>query len=209
MSTVHVVDHPLIQHKLTLMRQKNCGTKDFRQLLEEISTLMAYEVTRELPLEEIEIETPITKCKSKIIAGKKLGVVPILRAGLGMVDGIVNLVPTAKVGHIGLYRDPETHLPVEYYCKLPTDIDERDLIVVDPMLATGGSSVAAIDFIKQRGCKSITLMCLVGCPEGVKAVQDAHPDVDIYIAAIDEKLNENKYIVPGLGDAGDRLFGTK
>ena len=209
MSKVHVVDHPLIQHKLTLMRQKDCGTKDFRQLLEEISTLMAYEVTRELPLEEIEIETPITKFKSKIIAGKKLGVVPILRAGLGMVDGIVNLVPTAKVGHIGLYRDPETHLPVEYYCKLPTDIDERDLIVVDPMLATGGSSVAAIDFIKQRGCKSITLMCLVGCPEGVKAVQDAHPDVDIYIAAIDEKLNENKYIVPGLGDAGDRLFGTK
>lgn len=209
MSMVHVVDHPLIQHKLTLMRQKDCGTKDFRQLLEEISMLMAYEVTRELPLEEIEIETPITVCKSKVIAGKKLGVVPILRAGLGMVDGIVNLVPTAKVGHIGLYRDPETHLPVEYYCKLPTDVAERDLIVVDPMLATGGSSVAAIDFIKQRGCKSITLMCLVGCPEGIKAVQDAHPDVDIYIAAIDEKLNEHKYIVPGLGDAGDRLFGTK
>ena len=209
MSKVRVVDHPLIQHKLTLMRQKDCGTKDFRQLLEEIATLMAYEVTRELPLEEIEIETPICKCKSKIIAGKKLGVVPILRAGLGMVDGIVNLVPTAKVGHIGLYRDPETHLPVEYYCKLPTDVQERELIVVDPMLATGGSAVAAIDFIKQRGCKSITLMCLVGCPEGVKAVQDAHPDVDIYIAAIDEKLNEHKYIVPGLGDAGDRLFGTK
>ena len=209
MSMVHVVDHPLIQHKLTLMRHKDCGTKDFRQLLEEISTLMAYEVTRELPLEEIEIETPITVCKSKVIAGKKLGVVPILRAGLGMVDGIVNLVPTAKVGHIGLYRDPETHLPVEYYCKLPTDVAERDLIVVDPMLATGGSSVAAIDFIKQRGCKSITLMCLVGCPEGIEAVQKAHPDVDIYIAAIDERLNENKYIVPGLGDAGDRLFGTK
>ena len=209
MSTVHVVDHPLIQQKLTLMRQKDCGTKDFRQLLEEISMLMAYEVTRELPLEEIEIETPITVCKSKVIAGKKLGVVPILRAGLGMVDGIVNLVPTAKVGHIGLYRDPETHLPVEYYCKLPTDVAERDLIVVDPMLATGGSSVAAIDFIKQRGCKSITLMCLVGCPEGIEAVQKAHPDVNIYIAAIDERLNENKYIVPGLGDAGDRLFGTK
>ena len=209
MSTVHVVDHPLIQHKLTLMRQKDCGTKDFRQLLEEISMLMAYEVTRELPLEEIEIETPITVCKSKVIAGKKLGVVPILRAGLGMVDGIVNLVPTAKVGHIGLYRDPETHLPVEYYCKLPTDVAERDLIVVDPMLATGGSSVAAIDFIKQRGCKSITLMCLVGCPEGIEAVQKAHPDVNIYIAAIDERLNENKYIVPGLGDAGDRLVGTK
>ena len=209
MSTVHVVDHPLVQHKLTLMRQKDCGTKDFRQCLEEISMLMAYEVTRDLPLEEIEIETPITKCKSKIIAGKKLGVVPILRAGLGMVDGIVNLVPTAKVGHIGLYRDPETHKPVEYYCKLPTDIQERELIVVDPMLATGGSAVAAIDFIKQRGCKSITLMCLVGCPEGVKTVQEAHPDVDIFIAAIDEKLNEHKYIVPGLGDAGDRLFGTK
>ena len=209
MSTVHVVDHPLIQHELTLMRQKNCGTKDFRQLLEEISMLMGYEVTRELPLKEIEIETPMAKCKSKVIAGKKLGVVPILRAGLGMVDGILNLVPAAKVGHIGLYRDPETHLPVEYYCKLPKDVAERDLIVVDPMLATGGSSVAAINFIKQRGCKSITLMCLVGCPEGVRAVQEAHPDVDIYIAAIDEYLNENKYIVPGLGDAGDRLYGTK
>ena len=209
MSTVHVVDHPLIQHKLTLMRQKNCGTKDFRQLLEEISMLMGYEVTRELPLKEIEIETPMAKCKSKVIAGKKLGVVPILRAGLGMVDGILNLVPAAKVGHIGLYRDPETHLPVEYYCKLPKDVAERDLIVVDPMLATGGSSVAAINFIKQRGCNSITLMCLVGCPEGVRAVQEAHPDVDIYIAAIDEYLNENKYIVPGLGDAGDRLYGTK
>ena len=209
MSTVHVVDHPLIQHKLTLMRQKNCGTKDFRQLLEEISMLMGYEVTRELPLKEIEIETPMAKCKSKVIAGKKLGVVPILRAGLGMVDGILNLVPAAKVGHIGLYRDPETHLPVEYYCKLPKDVAERDLIVVDPMLATGGSSVAAINFIKQRGCTSITLMCLVGCPEGVRAVQEAHPDVDIYIAAIDEYLNENKYIVPGLGDAGDRLYGTK
>ena len=209
MSKVTVVDHPLVQHKLTLMRDINCGTKDFRQLLEEIAMLMAYEVTRELPLEEIEIETPITKCKSKIIAGKKLGIVPILRAGLGMVNGMLNLVPTAKVGHIGLYRDPETHLPVEYYCKLPYDVAERDLIVVDPMLATGGSSVAAIDFIKKRGCKSITLMCLVGCPEGVEAVQKAHPDVDIYIAAIDEKLNENKYIVPGLGDAGDRLFGTK
>lgn len=209
MSTVHVVDHPLIQHKLTLMRKTDCGTKDFRQLLEEISMLMGYEVTRGLPLEEVEIETPITKCKSKVIAGKKLGVVPILRAGLGMVDGILNLVPTAKVGHIGLYRDPETHMPVEYYCKLPTDVAERDLIVVDPMLATGGSSVAAINFIKQRGCKSITLMCLVGCPEGVRAVQEAHPDVDIYIAAIDDHLNSDKYIVPGLGDAGDRLFGTK
>ncbi len=209
MSKVVVVDHPLVQHKLTLMRDKNCGTKDFRQLLEEISMLMAYEVTRDLPLEEIEIETPMAKCKSKIIAGKKLGIVPILRAGLGMVDGIMNLVPAAKVGHIGLYRDPKTHLPVEYYCKLPYDVAERDLIVMDPMLATGGSSNAAIDFIKKRGCKSITLMCLVGCPEGVQAVQQAHPDVDIYIAAIDERLNENKYILPGLGDAGDRLFGTK
>ena len=209
MSTVHVVDHPLVQHKLTLMRDKNCGTKDFRQLLEEISMLMAYEVTRELPLKEIEIETPVAKCTSKVIAGKKLGIVPILRAGLGMVDGVMRLVPAARVGHIGLYRDPETHMPVEYYCKLPTDVAERDLIVVDPMLATGGSSIAAINFIKKRGCKSITLMCLVGCPEGVRALQEAHPDVNLYIAAIDEKLNESKYIIPGLGDAGDRLFGTK
>ena len=209
MSKVTIVDHPLVQHKLTLMRKKECGTKDFRQLLSEISMLMAYEVTRELPMKEIEIETPITKCKSKIISGKKLGIVPILRAGLGMVDGWLQLVPTAKVGHIGLYRDPETLLPVEYYCKLPMDVAERDLIVVDPMLATGGSSVAAIDFIKKRGYKSITLMCLVGCPEGVRAVQEAHPDVNIYIAAIDDHLNENKYIVPGLGDAGDRLYGTK
>ena len=209
MSKVVVVNHPLVQHKLTLMRDKHCGSKDFRQLLEEITMLMGYEVTKDLPMKEIEIETPIQKCKSRVIAGKKLGIVPILRAGLGMVNGMLNLMPTAKVGHIGLYRDPQTHLPVEYYCKLPYDVAERDLIVVDPMLATGGSSVAAIDFIKQRGCKSITLMCLVGCPEGVAAVQKAHPDVDIYIAAIDEKLNENKYIVPGLGDAGDRLYGTK
>ena len=209
MSKVVVVNHPLVQHKLTLMRDKDCGNKDFRQLLEEITMLMGYEVTRDLPMKEIEIETPIQKCKSKVIAGKKLGIVPILRAGLGMVNGMLNLMPTAKVGHIGLYRDPETHKPVEYYCKLPYDVAERSLIVVDPMLATGGSSVAAIDFIKQRGCKSITLMCLVGSPEGVEAVQKAHPDVDIYIAAIDEKLNDNKYIVPGLGDAGDRLYGTK
>lgn len=209
MSTVHVVDHPLVQHKLTLMRQTECSTKDFRQLLDEIAMLMAYEVTRDLPLKEVEIETPVAKCKSKIIAGKKLGIVPILRAGLGMVDGVLNIVPAAKVGHIGLYRDPETHMPVEYYCKLPCDVEERDLIVVDPMLATGGSAIAAIDFIKQRGFKSITMMCLVGCPEGVAALQAAHPDVDLYIASIDEKLDENKYIVPGLGDAGDRLFGTK
>lgn len=209
MSKVVVVDHPLVQHKLTLMREKDCGTKDFRQLLEEISMLMAYEVTRDLPLKEIEIDTPVARCKSKVLAGKKLGIVPILRAGLGMVDGVLSLVPAAKVGHVGLYRDPETHMPVEYYCKLPTDVAERSLIVVDPMLATGGSSIAAIDFIKKCGCKSITLMCLVGCPEGVQAVREAHPDVDIYIAAIDERLNEQKYIIPGLGDAGDRLFGTK
>lgn len=209
MGNVTVITHPLVQHKLTLMRDKNCGTKDFRQLLEEISMLMAYEVTRSLPLEEVEIETPICKCKSKVISGKKLGIVPILRAGLGMVDGVVNLVPAAKVGHIGLYRDPETHLPVEYYCKLPPDVGERELIVIDPMLATGGSSIAAIDCLKKRGCNSIKLVCLVGCPEGVKALQEAHPDVDLFIAAIDDHLNENKYIVPGLGDAGDRLFGTK
>lgn len=209
MSQVHVIDHPLIQHKLTLMRQKETGAKDFRELLSEIAMLMCYEVTRELPLEEIEIETPICKCKSKVIAGKKLGVVPILRAGLGMVDGFISLVPACKVGHIGLYRDPETHLPIEYYCKLPPDVGERELIVVDPMLATGGSSIAAIDCLKRRGCTSIKLVCLVGCPEGVKALQEAHPDVDLFIAAIDERLNENKYIVPGLGDAGDRLFGTK
>jgi len=209
MGQVHVIDHPMIQHKLSLMRRKECGTKDFRQLLEEISMLMAYELTRELPLREIEIETPVAKCRTKVIAGKKLGIVPILRAGLGMVDGMLALVPSARVGHIGLYRDPETHEPVEYYCKLPGDIGERDIIVVDPMLATGGSSIAAIDMLKKRGCGSIKLMCLVGCPEGVEAVMNAHPDVDLYIAAIDEKLNEHKYIVPGLGDAGDRIFGTK
>ncbi len=209
MSQVYVVNHPLIQHKLTLMRQKETGTKDFRELLEEISMLMCYEVTRDLPLEEVEIETPICKCKSKVITGKKLGVIPILRAGLGMVDGFIRLVPACKVGHIGLYRDPETHNPVEYYCKLPADAGERDLVVVDPMLATGGSSEAAITFLKDRGCKSIKLVCLVGAPEGIRVVQEAHPDVDIYIAAIDEKLNDHAYIVPGLGDAGDRLFGTK
>ena len=209
MSKVVVFDHPLIQHKLSIMRDKNTGTKEFRELLSEIAMLMVYEVTRDLETEEVEVETPICKCKSRVLSGKKLGIVPILRAGLGMVDGVLALVPTAKVGHIGLYRDPETHQPVEYYCKLPMDVAERDLIVVDPMLATGGSSIAAIDFIKKRGFKSITLMCLVGCPEGIAAVQAAHPDVNIYIAAIDEKLNENKYIVPGLGDAGDRIFGTK
>ena len=209
MGKVVVVDHPLVQHKLSLMRDKNCGTKDFRELLEEIGMLMAYEVTRELPLKEVEIETPVAKCKTRVLTGKKLGVVPILRAGLGMVDGVTNLVPAAKVGHIGLYRDPETHLPVEYYCKLPPDVDERELLVLDPMLATGGSSIAAIDILKRYGCRSIKLVCLVGCPEGVEALQKAHPDVDLYIAAIDDHLNEHKYIVPGLGDAGDRLFGTK
>ena len=209
MSTVHVVDHPLIQHKLTLMREKDCGTKDFRQLLEEISMLMAYEVTRELPLEEIEIETPITTCKSKVIAGKKLGVVPILRAGLGMVDGIVNLVPTAKVGHIGLYRDPETHTPHEYYCKLPADIEERDVILLDPMLATGGSAIDAVNALKKRSPRSIKFVCIIAAPEGIEALSAAHPDVQIYAASRDERLNENKYILPGLGDAGDRIFGTK
>ena len=209
MSKVTVINHPLIQHKLTIMRMKETSTKDFRELLEEIAMLMCYEVTRDLPMEEVDIETPICKCKSKVVTGKKLGIVPILRAGLGMVDGFVKLVPACKVGHIGLYRDPVTHKPVEYYCKLPSDAGERELIVVDPMLATGGSSVAAITFLKEHGCKNIKLVCLVGVPEGINAVQQAHPDVDIFIAAIDDHLNENKYIVPGLGDAGDRIFGTK
>ena len=209
MSTVHVVDHPLVQHKLTLMRQTECSTKDFRQLLEEIAMLMAYEVTRDLPLQEIEIETPVAKCKSKILAGKKLGIVPILRAGLGMVDGVLCIVPSAKVGHIGLYRDPETHEPVEYYCKLPADSENRELLVLDPMLATGGSASDAITLIKKRGCHHIRLVNLIAAPEGVAKVQKDHPDVDIYVACLDEKLNEHAYIVPGLGDAGDRLFGTK
>ena len=209
MSTVHVVDHPLVQHKLTLMRQTNCSTKDFRQLLEEIAMLMAYEVTRDLPLQEIEIETPVAKCKSKILAGKKLGIVPILRAGLGMVDGMLTLIPAAKVGHIGLYRNEETLEPVEYYCKLPKDIAERDVFVLDPMLATGGSAIDAIGQIKKRGAKHIKFIGLIAAPEGLKALHEAHPDVDIYVAAQDEKLNENGYIIPGLGDAGDRIFGTK
>ena len=209
MSNFHLIGHPLIQHKVSMMRMTSTSTKDFRELAEEISLLMAYEVTRDLPLKEEEIETPICKTKAKFVAGRSIGVVPILRAGLGMVDGILKLVPNAKVGHIGLYRDPKTHLPVEYYCKLPIDAEERTLIVVDPMLATGGSAVAAIQFIKDRGCKDIKLMNLIAAPEGVKAVQNAHPDVDIYVAALDERLNENAYIVPGLGDAGDRLFGTK
>ena len=209
MGELHVMNHPLIQHKLSIIREKDTSVKEFREIISEIASLMCYEATRELPLEEVEIETPVAKAKVMRLAGKKLAIVPILRAGLGMVDGVMNIVPSAKVGHVGLYRDPETHKPVEYYCKLPSDVAERELIVLDPMLATGGSAIAAIDFIKQRGCGNITMMCLVGCPEGVAALQAAHPDVDLYIAAIDERLNENKYIVPGLGDAGDRLFGTK
>ncbi|SJZ48244.1 uracil phosphoribosyltransferase [Selenihalanaerobacter shriftii] len=209
MSEVHIIDHPLIQHKLTHIRNKNTGAKEFRELVEEVSTLMAYEVTRHLPLKEIEVETPVIKAKSKVIAGKKLGIVPILRAGLGMVDGILKLIPTAKVGHVGLYRDPETLEPVEYYCKMPTDIEKRELIVVDPMLATGGSAEAGIQFVKDRGGKKIKFVCLIAAPEGVERIQKAHPDVDIYTASVDEKLNDHAYIVPGLGDAGDRLYGTK
>lgn len=208
MGKVVVLDHPLIKHKLTFIRDKNTGSKEFRELVKEVSMLMAYEVTRDLPLEEIEVETPITKTKSEVIAGKKLGIVPILRAGLGMVDGMLNLLPAAKVGHVGLYRDPETLKPVEYYCKLPQDIEERELIVLDPMLATGGSAVAAIQFLKDRGAKNIKLMNLIAAPEGLDVVAEAHPDVDIYVAGVDEKLNEHAYIIPGLGDAGDRLFGT-
>lgn len=206
---VTVMEHPLIQHKLTILRDKNTGVKEFREVVEELAMLMGYEVTRNLPLEDTEIETPICRTKSKVIAGKKLGIVPILRAGLGMVDGMLRLIPAAKVGHIGLYRDPETLKPVEYYCKLPTDVAERDLIVLDPMLATGGSAAAAISFLKERGAKSIRLVNLIAAPEGIKTVADAHPDVEIYVAAVDEKLNDHGYIVPGLGDAGDRLFGTK
>jgi uracil phosphoribosyltransferase len=209
MSNVFIINHPLIQHKLTFIRDKNTSSKDFRALLGEIAMLMGYEVTRDLPLEDVQIETPVGPATTKVITGKKLAVIPILRAGLGMVDGLLNLVPSARVGHIGLYRDPETLKPVEYYCKLPSDVNERILIVVDPMLATGGSATAALSFLKQRGCSQIKLMCLIAAPEGIAAVQKAHPDVDIYVAAVDERLNEHAYIVPGLGDAGDRLFGTK
>ena len=210
MTTLHVMDHPLIAHKLTMMRDKNTGAKDFRELLEEISMLMGYEVTRDLPLTQVTIETPITTMQAPMIEGKKLAIVPILRAGLGMVDGLLRLVPVAKVGHIGMYRDEETHEPVEYYCKMPPDIAERLVIVVDPMLATGGSASDAITLLKQKyGCKNIRLMNLVAAPEGVKRIQDDHPDVDIYVSALDERLNERAYIVPGLGDAGDRIFGTK
>ena len=208
MSTLHIVDHPLVTHKLSIMRNKKTGSKDFRELLDEIAMLMGYELTRDLPLEEVNIETPLTKMKAKMISGKKLAIVPILRAGLGMVDGLQSLVPVAKVGHIGLYRDPETHQPVEYYCKLPHDIEDRIVILVDPMLATGGSAVDALTMLKQRGCKHIRFMCLVAAPEGVAKVQQAHPDVDIFTAALDECLNDHAYIVPGLGDAGDRIFGT-
>ena len=209
MSKVLVMDHPLIQHKVSLMRDKETGTKEFRELLNEISMLMAYEVTRDLPLREVEIETPICRAQTKVIAGKKLAIVPILRAGLGMVDGIMSLVPSAKVGHIGLYRDPNTLEPVEYYCKLLEDCEEREILLVDPMLATGGSASAAIRFLKRRGCKHIKLVCLIAAPEGTSRIQADHPDVNIYVAAMDEKLNDHGYIVPGLGDAGDRLFGTK
>ena len=209
MSKVVIFDHPLIQHKLTMMRDKNTGSLAFRELVKEVGTLMVYEITRDLPLESVEIETPVTKMTGKVIAGKKLAVVPILRAGLGMVEGILELIPAAKVGHIGLYRDPVTHKPVEYFCKLPQDIQEREIFVVDPMLATGGSAEAAIAMLKERGAKKIILICLVGCPEGVEFIKSHHPDVDIYLAACDEKLDEHCYIVPGLGDAGDRIFGTK
>ncbi|MGG7059917.1 uracil phosphoribosyltransferase [Clostridium nigeriense] len=209
MSKVTQIDHPLILHKLAFIRNKDTGSKDFRELVEEVSMLMAYEVTRDLSTEEVEIETPICKTKCKMLSGKKVAIVPILRAGLGMVDGMLKLIPAAKVGHIGLYRDEETLQPVEYFCKLPQDIAERDIIVVDPMLATGGSAADAITMLKKRGAKNLRLMCLISSPEGIAFVQKEHPDVDIYVAGIDEKLNENGYIVPGLGDAGDRLFGTK
>lgn len=209
MSKLVVVDHPLVQHKLTLMRRTECSSKEFRELLNEISMFVAYEVTRDLPLKDVEVETPICKTTKKMIEGRKLAIVPVLRAGLGMVDGFLSLVPNAKVGHIGLYRDPETLEPVEYYCKLPADMEEREAVVVDPMLATGGSASAAIDFIKKRNCKHIKLMCLIAAPEGIARIQKDHPDVDIYVAGVDDCLNDHGYIVPGLGDAGDRLFGTK
>ena len=206
---VHVLDHPLIQHKLAVLRNKETPVKEFRELISEIAGLMCYEATRNLPTQEVLVETPITTAKCRMLSGKKLAIVPVLRAGLGMVDSMVDLIPSAKIGHIGLYRDPETHMPVEYYCKLPEDIENRVVFVVDPMLATGGSAVAAIDFLKKHGCKNIVMMNIIGCPEGIKTVTDAHPDVDLYLAACDEKLNDHAYIVPGLGDAGDRIFGTK
>lgn len=209
MAKVYVFDHPLIQHKLTYIRDVKTGTKEFRELVDEVATLMAFEITRDMPLEEVEIQTPVATAKSKVLTGKKIGLVPILRAGLGMVEGVLKVIPAAKVGHIGLYRDPKTLQPVEYYVKLPSDVEEREFIVVDPMLATGGSAIEAIHSLKKRGAKNIKFMCLIAAPEGVELLKEAHPDVDIYIAALDEKLNEKGYIVPGLGDAGDRLFGTK
>lgn len=209
MAKLMVFDHPLIQHKVAMMRNKETTSKEFRDLAREVAMLMAFEVTRDLPTEEVEIETPICKTKVNMLAGMDVAVVPILRAGLGFVDGMLEIIPNAKVGHVGLYRDPETHEPVEYYCKLPEDIDKRRVIIVDPMLATGGSAVAAVDFVKKRGAKDISFMCLIAAPEGIAALTKAHPDVDIFIAAKDERLNENAYIVPGLGDAGDRIFGTK
>ena len=209
MSKVVELNHPLIQHKLAILRSQRTSVKEFRELVSEISGLMCYEATRDLPTREVEIQTPVAVAKCRMLAGKKLAIIPILRAGLGMVDAMVDMIPSAKIGHIGLYRDPETHLPVEYYCKLPDDIGNRRVFVVDPMLATGGSAIAAIDFLKGHGCKNSVMMNIIGCPEGVAAVQKAHPDVDIYLASIDEKLNEHAYIVPGLGDAGDRIFGTK
>lgn len=209
MGKVYVFDHPLIQHKVSMMRDVNTPVKDFRDLAREVSMLMGFEATRDLPLAEVEIETPICKTKANMLAGGDIAIVPILRAGLGFVDGMLELVPTAKVGHVGLYRDPDTHEPVEYYCKLPSDIDQRKVFVLDPMLATGGSAVAAIDFIKEKGAKDICFMCLIAAPEGIEVLTKAHPDIDIYIAAKDDHLNEHAYIVPGLGDAGDRLYGTK
>ena len=209
MATVTVLDHPLIHHKLAVLRNKETSVKEFRELISEISGLMCYEATRNLPTKEVEVETPVATAKCKMLAGKKLAIVPVLRAGLGMVDSMVDLIPSAKIGHIGLYRDPETHKPVEYYCKLPEDIENRVVFVVDPMLATGGSAVAAIDFLKKHGCKNIIMMNIIGCPEGIKTVQEAHPDVELYLAACDERLNDHAYILPGLGDAGDRIFGTK
>ena len=209
MSKVYIMDHPLIHHKLAILRDKETPVKEFRELISEIAGLMCYEATRNLPTEEVEVQTPVAMAKCRKLAGKKLAIVPILRAGLGMVDSMVDMIPSAKIGPIGLYRDPETHEPVEYYCKLPEDVDKRQVFVVDPMLATGGSAVAAIDFLKKHGCKQIIMMNIIGCPEGIKTVQDAHPDVEMYLAACDERLNEHAYIIPGLGDAGDRIFGTK
>ena len=209
MGKVFIMDHPLVHHKLAVLRNKETPVKEFRELVSEIAGLMCYEATRDLPTVEVDVETPITTAKCRMLAGKKLAIVPILRAGLGMVDALVDLIPSAKIGHIGLYRDPETHEPVEYYCKLPEDVGNRVVFVVDPMLATGGSAVAAIDFLKKHGCKNIIMMNVIGCPEGIKRVTEAHPDVDLYLAACDEKLNDHAYIVPGLGDAGDRIFGTK